>query len=145
MLNVSEDISFRLADVAEEDGRSLRCETYTVNVTLSSAYWDGNQTKIEDCSLSAYYELDKKREIHVEDIVKSEIFRKFPLLSESSYLLLPSDAIFGRRIHKAAGVLISHLIVEQILPGHYRYCFLKHSRCVVQHNIICNNYGLIIN
>lgn len=107
LLNVSEDMSFRLADVAEMDNLSLRCEIQLTNLTFSSSYWDGGPKEVYDCYLNA--------------VTASEVFLQFPsssqFNSDSTYLLLPEEAVAVGRRHKAAGLLISHSILQQLLPG----------------------------
>ncbi len=119
-------MSFRLADVAELDGRSLRCEIGLMNVTLSSAYWDGNgESPVYDCYLNSATTNTSTT------TSSSEIFRRFPLTSsrpndaDSTYLLLPMEAIEVERLHKGAGVLLfSHHILQQLLPGQQRYIYI---------------------
>lgn len=121
LVNVAEEMSFRLVDVAESDGRSLRCETRSENVTISSSYWNGNQTFVDDCDLDVTSRhLDRMEENEVDQIAQSELFRRFPLSDPdmgSSYLLLPEGAVTPNQIHKAAGVLISQNILQHLFPG----------------------------
>lgn len=115
-------MSFRLTDIAEEDNRSLRCEINLANVTLSSAYWNGNQTRVDDCDLDSDSDTDDPTDN--DNIAESELFRRFPMsdvTDGSTYLLLPEGTIENHRTHKAAGLLISHYILEQLFPGHNKY------------------------
>jgi hypothetical protein len=103
-------MSFRLADVAEMDGQSLRCEIYLSNVTLSSSYWDGSPNEIFDCNLKA--------------MPAPNIFYQFPLPGQSchsTYIRLPEEAVIVGQTHKAAGLLISHYILQQLFPGQNRF------------------------
>lgn len=103
-------MSYRLADVAEWDGLSLHCEIQLTNLTFSSSYWDGGPKDIYDCFLNA--------------MTAPEVFRQFPSTNQnnvnSTYLLLPEEAVTVGRTHKAAGLLISHHILQQLLPGQNR-------------------------
>jgi hypothetical protein len=130
LLNVSEDMSFRLTDVAEVDGRSLRCEINLSNVSLSSSYWDGGPNDVHDCYLNT--------------MAVSNVFQQFPLSGQSydsTYILLPEEAIAVGRTHKAAGLLISHYILQQLFPGQNRFIvfllmrmdyLLVMSTCLIQ-------------
>lgn len=112
-------MSFRLADVAEMDNLSLRCEIQLTNLTFSSSYWDGGPKEVYDCYLNA--------------VTASEVFLQFPsssqFNSDSTYLLLPEEAVAVGRRHKAAGLLISHSILQQLLPGQNRSSkTIRHER-----------------
>ena len=104
-------MSFRLSDVADMDGRSLRCEINLSNITLSSSYWNGSSNEVNDCSL--------------KPLPVSDIFHQFPLPTQSAddltYILLPEEAVIVGRTHKAAGLLISHYILQQLFPGQNRF------------------------
>lgn len=104
LLNVSEDVGFRLSNVAQLGNRPLHCETYQPNVTISSSYWDGMSSLVQDCGLA--------------DNLSREAFLRFPMMtSSSSYLILPDAIIESGKIHKAAGTLITSSIVNQLFPG----------------------------
>lgn len=113
-------MSFRLTDIAQLEDRSLRCEIHLANLTLSSAYWNGNQTQIDNCEFNSN---DAKQSIweDVQQIATSDTFRRFPRqqsnTADGSYLLLPEGVIDANYTHKAAGVLISHYILQLLLPG----------------------------
>lgn len=81
---------------------------------------------MDDCDLDSDFDENQSMEEVDEgvDIAGSEVFRRFPMSDEtdgSSYLLLPEGAIENHRTHKGAGLLISHFILQQLLPGQNKW------------------------
>ena len=101
LLEVSNDIGFRLSDVSKLTEQSILCEISFENVTISSSYWDGHLSPIYDCELTAL----------------PETSLRFPADRDvNSYILLPNSI---REIpYKASGVFIAASnLVKQLLPG----------------------------
>lgn len=113
LLNISDDIAFRLSNTAQLEEQSLRCDIFFPNVTIGSSYWDGSLNPILSCDLtneSSYQ-------------TASEAFLRFPVNNEenkndNSYILLPEDILVIEKIHIASGVLIPATnLIQQLLPG----------------------------
>jgi len=118
LIDVAEDLGFRLSDVAQSTNQSLRCETPLPNVTISSSYWNGyEQAQVAGC------ELTNSSSRVSTSTPKGDTFQRFPLTdySGSSYITIPSESIVPGQVHKAAGVLIAHYILDRLLPGTKTY------------------------
>lgn len=105
LLSVSEDIAFRLIEVAEKEEHSLHCENIISNITISSLYWDGFQRSIEGCQLNNSLSFNP------------DLLLRFPSSRTGTYIRLPDNVLEAGRPHKAAGILVSHFLIEFLLPG----------------------------
>lgn len=111
MIDVAEDLGFRLSDVAQSTNQSLRCETLLPNVTLSSSFWNGyQQAQVSGCDLSDNASTWSPQ---------GDIFQRFPLTDQSgsSFIVIPAESILPGQVHKASGVFIAHYILDHLLPG----------------------------
>lgn len=102
LLSVSEDVAFRLIEIAELEERPLLCENNENNITISSVFWDGIQSSISGCQLNETLSLD-------------ELLR-FPLAADS-FIKLPENVLERGQRYKAAGVFVSHYLMQHLLPG----------------------------
>ena len=110
LLDVSNDIAFRLSHVSKLAGIPLHCEISSVNVTISSSYWDQIQGNVTfDCDLKE---------------IESEVLLRFPseksgskMGNITSYIFLPKE--IKEKAYKAGGVFIAaSKLVRQLLPGY---------------------------
>jgi len=122
LLEVSNDIGFRLSDVSKLTEQSLLCEISFENVTISSSYWDGHLGPIYDCEFATL----------------PETSLRFPVDRDvNSYILLPNSI---REIpYKASGVFIAASnLVKRLLPG------LNNRQFLIRFSIF-ENYIIFIN
>jgi len=109
LLDVSNDIAFRLSNVSKQAEVPLICEYSFANVTISSSYWNGTQGNISNCN-------SKNASFHLASI-------RFPNRKEdgeignmASYIELPKD--IGKTPFKSAGVFIAASdLIQLLLPG----------------------------
>ena len=115
LLEVSNDVAFRLSDASKSFDRALLCDIVFKNFTLRSSYWNSLQGPIFDCNLDV---------LSNNDVVES--FLQFPMNLKSdddkepnlpkSYISLPTKVI--EQAHKATGVFIAASnLVKRLLPG----------------------------
>jgi hypothetical protein len=84
------------------------------NVTISASFWNGyEQAQVAGC------ELTDSRSKASTSSPQGDIFQRFPLTdySGSSFITIPPESIVPGQVHKAAGVLIAHFILNRLLPG----------------------------
>jgi len=108
LLDLGEDIVFRLTMAAETLNKSLQCETRSDDgyVILTSSFWNGFHPELAGCDL----------EMLTSSL--SENILRFPKSHPSgSFLQLPDGSISQGRIHAGAGILIHHPVLDSILPG----------------------------
>ncbi len=106
LLEVSNDIGFRLSDVSKLAEQSVLCEISFENVTISSSYWDGHLGPIYDCDLIA--------------MPSQETSLRFPSDQDgnyfNNYILLPNT--IRENPYRASGVFIAASnLVKMLLPG----------------------------
>ena len=111
LLDVSNDIAFRLSHVSKLAGIPLHCEISSVNITISSSYWDQVQgpNAVVDCDL---------KEIESEALLRFPSEKSGSLMGNvTSYILLPKE--IKENAYKAGGVFIAaSKLVRQLLPGY---------------------------
>ena len=110
LIDVSNDIAFRLSNVSKLAGIPLLCEISFDNISVSSSYWNGIQGEsVVGCDLKTE--------------VQSESFLRFPSNKISgqmgnnvtSYILLPNEIIL--KTYKAVGVFIpASNLLKQFIP-----------------------------
>lgn len=118
---MSDDVAFRLANVAQSESQSLRCDFSFSNIVISSSYWNGQPSITQDCGLT------KSSKSTATHSTSPDTFLRFPMVSNDgsdeeelvgSYILLPENILVPGKAYKASGVfipLISRL--EETLPG----------------------------
>lgn len=114
LLEVSDDIVYRLSNVAKLEDQSLRCDIFFPNFTISASFWDG-------FPLNPIFSCDLTNENSYA--TASGAFLRFPNNIQGndmdhSYILLPDEILLIGKAHMASGVLIpaTHLI-QRLLPG----------------------------
>ncbi len=108
LLDVSNDIAFRLSNVSKQAEVPLICEYSFSNVTISSSYWNGSQSNISVCSKNETFQLASLRFPNRKDNDGME--------NLTSYIELPKD--IGKTPFKTSGVFIAASdLIQLLLPG----------------------------